>query len=110
MRVPHTRRQASARCRWSRGRSDGAGWRQRFLLELPALALRVLAPARFVERFEALVPRLHACLGCAARIEHIGAWNWEQRVDETLHRLDLDGSGRSEIASAVGQFLAQAAH
>jgi ATP-binding cassette subfamily F protein uup len=26
------------------------------------------------------------------RIEHIGAWNWEQRVDETLHRLDLDGS------------------
>jgi len=26
------------------------------------------------------------------RIEHIGAWNWEQRVDETLHRLDLDGT------------------
>jgi len=26
------------------------------------------------------------------RIEHIGAWNWEQRVDETLHRLDLDGA------------------
>ncbi|MBV8500914.1 MAG: ATP-binding cassette domain-containing protein [Paucibacter sp.] len=26
------------------------------------------------------------------RIEHIGAWTWEQRVDETLHRLDLDGS------------------
>ena len=26
------------------------------------------------------------------RIEHIGAWNWEQRVDETLHRLGLDGS------------------
>ncbi len=25
------------------------------------------------------------------RIEHIGAWNWEQRVDETLHRLGLDG-------------------
>ncbi|MEJ6005026.1 ATP-binding cassette domain-containing protein [Paucibacter sp. AS339] len=28
----------------------------------------------------------------AERIEHIGAWNWEQRVEETLHRLDLDGS------------------
>ncbi|WP_397534035.1 ATP-binding cassette domain-containing protein [Roseateles sp.] len=26
------------------------------------------------------------------RIEHIGAWNWEQRVDETLHRLGLDGA------------------
>ncbi|MDY0745002.1 ATP-binding cassette domain-containing protein [Paucibacter sp. R3-3] len=26
------------------------------------------------------------------RIEHISGWNWEQRVDETLHRLDLDGS------------------
>ncbi|OWQ84731.1 ABC transporter ATP-binding protein [Roseateles aquatilis] len=25
------------------------------------------------------------------RIEQIGAWNWEQRVDETLHRLGLDG-------------------
>ncbi|MDM4768129.1 ATP-binding cassette domain-containing protein [Pelomonas sp. SE-A7] len=28
------------------------------------------------------------------RIEHIGAWNWEQRVDETLHRLGLDGERR----------------
>jgi ATP-binding cassette subfamily F protein uup len=28
----------------------------------------------------------------AERIEHIGAWNWEQRVEESLHRLDLDGS------------------
>jgi len=26
------------------------------------------------------------------RIEHIGAWNWEQRVDETLQRLGLDGA------------------
>ncbi|WP_343635755.1 ATP-binding cassette domain-containing protein [Roseateles sp.] len=26
------------------------------------------------------------------RIEQIGAWNWEQRVDETLHRLGLDGA------------------
>ena len=25
------------------------------------------------------------------RIEQIGAWNWEQRVEETLHRLGLDG-------------------
>ncbi len=28
------------------------------------------------------------------RIEHIGAWNWEQRVEETLQRLGLDGSRR----------------
>ncbi len=28
----------------------------------------------------------------AERIEHIGAWNWEQRVEETLQRLGLDGS------------------
>ncbi|MDC8784947.1 ATP-binding cassette domain-containing protein [Roseateles koreensis] len=26
------------------------------------------------------------------RIEHIGGWTWEQRVDETLQRLNLDGS------------------
>ncbi|MCZ8074720.1 MAG: ABC transporter ATP-binding protein [Burkholderiales bacterium PBB2] len=26
------------------------------------------------------------------RIEHIGGWTWEQRVDETLQRLGLDGS------------------
>ena len=26
------------------------------------------------------------------RIDHINAWTWEQRVDETLHRLGLDGS------------------
>jgi len=26
------------------------------------------------------------------RIEHISGWNWEQRVDETLHRLGLDGA------------------
>ena len=26
------------------------------------------------------------------RIEQIGAWNWEQRVDETLQRLGLDGA------------------
>ncbi|MET0518900.1 MAG: ATP-binding cassette domain-containing protein [Burkholderiaceae bacterium] len=26
------------------------------------------------------------------RIEQIGAWNWEQRVEETLHRLALDGT------------------
>ena len=24
------------------------------------------------------------------RIEHLDGWTWEQRVDETLHRLDLD--------------------
>ncbi|MEY4980281.1 MAG: heme exporter, ATP-binding protein CcmA [Pseudomonadota bacterium] len=30
------------------------------------------------------------------RIEALDAWNWEQRVEETLHRLHLDG------ASAVG--------
>jgi ABC transport system ATP-binding/permease protein len=26
------------------------------------------------------------------RIEHIGGWTWEQRVEETLHRLGLDGA------------------
>lgn len=26
------------------------------------------------------------------RIEHIGGWTWEQRVDETLQRLGLDGA------------------
>ncbi|HEV6968237.1 ATP-binding cassette domain-containing protein [Roseateles sp.] len=26
------------------------------------------------------------------QLEHLGGWTWEQRVDETLHRLDLDGS------------------
>ncbi len=26
------------------------------------------------------------------RIEHLQGWTWEQRVDETLHRLDLDGA------------------
>ncbi|MFP8779667.1 ribosomal protection-like ABC-F family protein [Hydrogenophaga sp. RWCD_12] len=32
-----------------------------------------------------------------SRIEALDAWNWEQRVEETLHRLHLDG------ASTVGQ-------
>jgi ATP-binding cassette subfamily F protein uup len=27
-----------------------------------------------------------------SRIEALDAWNWEQRVDETLHRLHLDGA------------------
>ena len=29
-----------------------------------------------------------------SQIEAFDAWNWEQRVDETLHRLHLDGSAR----------------
>jgi len=29
-----------------------------------------------------------------SRIEAFDAWNWEQRVEETLHRLHLDGSAR----------------
>jgi ATP-binding cassette subfamily F protein uup len=29
-----------------------------------------------------------------SQIEAYDAWNWEQRVDETLHRLHLDGSAR----------------
>ncbi|MGQ3136884.1 ATP-binding cassette domain-containing protein, partial [Phenylobacterium sp.] len=28
------------------------------------------------------------------RIEALDAWNWEQRVEETLHRLHLDGAVR----------------
>jgi len=26
------------------------------------------------------------------RLEHLQGWTWEQRVDETLHRLDIDGA------------------
>jgi ATP-binding cassette subfamily F protein uup len=29
-----------------------------------------------------------------SQIEAVDAWNWEQRVEETLHRLRLDGSAR----------------
>ncbi|MDR6539593.1 ATP-binding cassette domain-containing protein [Variovorax soli] len=29
-----------------------------------------------------------------SQIEAVDAWNWEQRVEETLHRLHLDGSAR----------------
>ncbi len=29
-----------------------------------------------------------------SKIEAFDAWNWEQRVDETLHRLHLDGTAR----------------
>ncbi|OWQ46660.1 ABC transporter ATP-binding protein [Roseateles noduli] len=43
------------------------------------------------------------------RIEQIGAWNWEQRVDETLHRLDLDGGRRiGELSGGLKKRVALA--
>ncbi|WP_343627871.1 ATP-binding cassette domain-containing protein [Roseateles sp.] len=43
------------------------------------------------------------------RIEQIGAWNWEQRVDETLHRLELDGSRRvGELSGGLKKRVALA--
>jgi len=43
------------------------------------------------------------------RIEQIGAWNWEQRVDETLHRLDLDGERRvGELSGGLKKRVALA--
>ena len=36
------------------------------------------------------------------RIEALDAWNWEQRVEETLHRLHLDGPVRvGELSGAT---------
>ncbi|QHE88208.1 ribosomal protection-like ABC-F family protein [Hydrogenophaga sp. BPS33] len=47
-----------------------------------------------------------------SRIEALDAWNWEQRVDETLHRLHLDGqllvgtlSGGNKKRVALAQAL-----
>ncbi|MBA4177663.1 MAG: ABC transporter ATP-binding protein [Leptothrix sp. (in: Bacteria)] len=34
-----------------------------------------------------------------SRLEHIGGWTWEQRVDEVLHRLRLDGGARVDDLS-----------
>ena len=43
------------------------------------------------------------------RIEQIGAWNWEQRVDETLHRLGLDGQRRvGELSGGLKKRVALA--
>ncbi len=43
------------------------------------------------------------------RIEQIGAWNWEQRVDETLHRLGLDGARRvGELSGGLKKRVALA--
>ncbi|WP_431101284.1 ATP-binding cassette domain-containing protein [Roseateles noduli] len=43
------------------------------------------------------------------RIEQIGAWNWEQRVDETLHRLDLDGGRKiGELSGGLKKRVALA--
>jgi ATP-binding cassette subfamily F protein uup len=52
-----------------------------------------------------------------SQIEAFDAWNWEQRVDETLHRLHLDGSARIGALSggtrkrvALAQALVAAPH
>jgi ATP-binding cassette subfamily F protein uup len=43
------------------------------------------------------------------RIEQIGAWNWEQRVDETLHRLGLNGQRRvGELSGGLKKRVALA--
>jgi ATP-binding cassette subfamily F protein uup len=49
------------------------------------------------------------------RIEHLGGWTWEQRVDEVLHRLDLEPdaavdalSGGTKKRVALAQALAAA--
>ncbi|MDH0865727.1 ATP-binding cassette domain-containing protein [Mitsuaria sp. GD03876] len=43
------------------------------------------------------------------RIEQIGAWNWEQRVDETLHRLGLDGQRKvGELSGGLKKRVALA--
>lgn len=43
------------------------------------------------------------------RIEQIGAWNWEQRVDETLHRLGLDANRRvGELSGGLKKRVALA--
>ncbi|MBT2324805.1 ATP-binding cassette domain-containing protein [Variovorax paradoxus] len=52
-----------------------------------------------------------------SQIEAFDAWNWEQRVEETLHRLHLDGSARIGALSggtrkrvALAQALVAAPH
>jgi len=43
------------------------------------------------------------------RIEHISGWNWEQRVDETLHRLGLDGARKiGELSGGLKKRVALA--
>ncbi|SEK78216.1 ATP-binding cassette, subfamily F, uup [Roseateles sp. YR242] len=43
------------------------------------------------------------------RIEQIGAWNWEQRVEETLHRLGLDAERRvGELSGGLKKRVALA--
>ena len=47
--------------------------------------------------------------GVLERIEHISGWNWEQRVDETLHRLDLDGARKiGELSGGLKKRVALA--
>ncbi|MDR6861216.1 ATP-binding cassette domain-containing protein [Variovorax guangxiensis] len=56
----------------STGLADAIALRERYLSGAPGLDLDALQ----------------------SQIEAFDAWNWEQRVEETLHRLHLDGSAR----------------
>ncbi len=79
-----------------------------------AVSLGVAQARALRERFERHDPAddLDALM---SELEHLGAWNWEQRVDEVLQRLRLDGaalvqdlSGGTKKRVALGQALAAA--
>jgi len=79
-----------------------------------AVSLGVAQARALRERFERHDPAddLDALM---SEIEHFGGWTWEQRVDEVLQRLRLDGSalvqelsGGTKKRVALGQALAAA--
>ncbi len=76
-----------------------------------AVSVGVAEARALRERFERHDPAddLDALM---TRLEALGGWTWEQRVDEVLHRLRLDGSERVDALSggqkkrvALGQAL-----
>jgi ATP-binding cassette subfamily F protein uup len=79
-----------------------------------AVSLGVAEARALRERFERHDPAddLDALM---SQLEHVSGWNWEQRVDEVLQRLRLDGaalvqdlSGGTKKRVALGQALAAA--
>jgi len=79
-----------------------------------AVSVGVAAARALRERFERHDPAddLDALM---SELEHLGGWTWEQRVDEVLQRLRLDGAARVDELSggtrkrvALGQALAAA--